>query len=37
LGSFPSKTTQAIFKPQLVCTSRWQCMNHTPADTQEKS
>jgi hypothetical protein len=30
LGSFPSKTTQAIFNPQLVWISRWQCMNHTP-------
>lgn len=31
LGSLPSKTTQAIFNPQLKCTSKWQCMNHTPA------
>lgn len=30
-GCFPSKTTQAILRPQLVWTSKWQCMNHTPA------
>jgi len=30
LRRFPSWTIHAIFKPQLVCTSRWQCMNQTP-------
>ena len=32
-GNGPSLTTHAIFNPQVVCTSRWQCMNQTPATT----
>jgi len=31
LGSFPSWTIQAILKPQLRWTSKWQCINQAPA------
>ena len=31
LGSGPSKTIHAILRPQLVWTSKWQCINQTPA------
>lgn len=30
-GSGPSLTSHAIARPQLRCTSKWQCMIHTPA------
>ncbi|GER47235.1 recombinase activating protein 1 [Striga asiatica] len=32
-GSLPLRTSHAIFNPQLVCTSKWQCINHTPMHT----
>lgn len=31
-GWGPSKTIHAILSPQLVWTSRWQCINHTPVN-----
>ena len=30
LGPFPLSTKNAIFNPHVVCTSKWQCKNHTP-------
>ena len=31
LGSGPSSTIHAMERPQLKCTSKWQCISHTPA------
>jgi hypothetical protein len=34
-GRGPSLTSHAMDRPQLKCTSKWQCMIHTPTPHTE--